>query len=524
MQISSNRTFYKSRQGNKKYDILKPDCAAKQFALSSLEALKRNFAVFLFFCAAILISLAVQSQAFATPQAFTVTPGNSGKTQIVSSEVVGATLEVPAGWRVEQDPVLFNTFGFVLFDPSGEKIGGHERSPVMRVALAPQIKPGQIEELIKNLLEKNKEFNPVRTEVNVGGLKGIAISGLPGTDSYSLIYVADGKRVYRIGLWTNEPGLDERAKELLAKLDFRAPTHSIASLNLVGVKEAMRAAPPVQQQAINRQAHAERLALVAGESQAEEPREKEFSPFKTVAVKFDYQPRIAAQTYCAYVQPDGLFWQQPWDGSNRFYTNYTTTYSGTYYNLRPNDPGWSAMSGNYGSWWGQNYHIRCDYTNLLNQYFANDWPAHRNANVYSLILGTVEWAGWDYYDSEGYYTLGNYAVVRKGGYRALMAHMTSLAVSPGTSVGVNTVIGYAGRTGGPWDEHVHARVSYGESLTYNGQPYGGHSVKPKWIRCFSCRATDPGATDGYADGQYDVKYSDGTKYYTRFYHGRWMRN
>jgi murein DD-endopeptidase MepM/ murein hydrolase activator NlpD len=184
------------------------------------------------------------------------------------------------------------------------------------------------------------------------------------------------------------------------------------------------------------------------------------------------------------------------------------------------------MSGNYGSWWGQNYHIYCDYTDRLNQYFANDFPAHRNANVYSLILGKVEWAGWDYYDSEGYYTLGNYVVVRNGGYRALMAHLTSIAsgISWGASVGVNTVIGYAGRTGGPWDEHVHARVAYGESLTNNGEPYGGHAVKPKWIRCFSCRATDPGAADGYADGQYDVKYSDGTKYYTRFYHGRWMRN
>jgi murein DD-endopeptidase MepM/ murein hydrolase activator NlpD len=181
------------------------------------------------------------------------------------------------------------------------------------------------------------------------------------------------------------------------------------------------------------------------------------------------------------------------------------------------------MSGNYGSWWGQNYHIRkCD-PGLLNQYYANDWPAHKNANVYPAITGTVEWAGWDYYDSEGYYTLGNYVVVRNNGYRAIMAHLTSIAVNVGASVGMNTIIGYAGKTGGPWDEHVHSRVAYGESRTYNGQPYGGSTVWPNKLRCVSCRATDPGDSRGNGDGQFDVKDSSGAKFYTRFYHGRWMR-
>jgi murein DD-endopeptidase MepM/ murein hydrolase activator NlpD len=183
------------------------------------------------------------------------------------------------------------------------------------------------------------------------------------------------------------------------------------------------------------------------------------------------------------------------------------------------------MSGNYGSWWGQGYHVRKCEPYLLNQFYANDWPAHKNANVYSAIKGTVEWAGWDYYDSEGYYTLGNYVVVRNGSYRALMAHLTSVAsgITWGTSVGMNTIIGYAGKTGGPWDEHVHSRVAYGESLTYNGQPYGGNTVWPNRLRCVSCRASDPGDIYGNGDGQFDVKDSTGAKFYTRFYHGRWMR-
>ena len=235
--------------------------------------------------------------------------------------------------------------------------------------------------------------------------------------------------------------------------------------------------------------------------------------------------RRASLQSCEVAQPTSLLWQTYWDGNNRFYSGYTTTYSGTYYNLRPS-PGWSAMSGNYGSWWGENFHIRKCEPYLLNQFYANDFPAHKNANVYSGLVGTVEWAGWDYYDSEGYYTLGNYVVVRNGSYRALMAHLTSIAagITWGTSVGVNTVIGYAGKTGGPWDEHIHARVAFGESLTQNGQPYGGSTVRPTRIRCFGCAKSDPGAADGYGDSQYDLILSNGAKYYTRFYHGRWMKN
>jgi murein DD-endopeptidase MepM/ murein hydrolase activator NlpD len=432
------------------------------------------------------------------------------RTQLVRDNVVGVSLDVPATWQVHPDPVLFNTYGFALFDPSSPNTGGHERSPVARIALAYEATPDQIEDRVRDLMSKYSEFSLTRSEVVVGpGLKGIAVSGLPGTDPYSLVYVASGDRVYRIGLWTMEPGLDARARGLLASLRFEEPTRSVQSLDLEPVEQAMRASPPPEQMAINLQAQRERAVLTALEGG--EPAMLEMAPadFNTQA--------------CEYGQPSGLFWQTVWDYTNRFYSGYTTSYSGTYYNLRPNDPGWSAMSGNYGSWWGQNYHIRkCD-PGLLNQYYANDWPAHKNANVYPAITGTVEWAGWDYYDSEGYYTLGNYVVVRNNGYRAIMAHLTSIAVNVGASVGMNTIIGYAGKTGGPWDEHVHSRVAYGESRTYNGQPYGGSTVWPNKLRCVSCRATDPGDSRGNGDGQFDVKDSSGAKFYTRFYHGRWMR-
>jgi murein DD-endopeptidase MepM/ murein hydrolase activator NlpD len=421
-------------------------------------------------------------------------------------------VNVPASWQVHPDPVLFNTYGFALFDPSGPNMGGHERSPVARIALAYEATPDQIEDRVQELMSKHSEFPLTRSEVVVGpGLKGIVVSGLPGTDPYSLVYVASGNRVYRIGLWTMEPGLDARARELLVGLRFEEPTRSVQSLHLEPVEQAMHASPPLAQMAINTRMQAERATLTALEGG--EPSMREAAPADVGSLS------------CEFGQPSGFFWQTVWDATNRFYSGYTTSYSGTYYNLRPGDPGWSAMSGNYGSWWGQNYHIRkCD-PYLLNQYYANDWPAHKNANVYPAIVGTVEWAGWDYYDSEGYYTLGNYVVVRNGSYRAIMAHLTSIAagITWGTSVGMNTIIGYAGKTGGPWDEHVHSRVAYGESLTYNGQPYGGNTVWPTKLRCVSCRANDTGDANGNGDGQWDLKDASGAKFYTRFYHGRWMR-
>jgi murein DD-endopeptidase MepM/ murein hydrolase activator NlpD len=439
------------------------------------------------------------------------------KMQRVRDEVVGVSLDVPANWRVHSDPVLFNTYGFALFDPGSADQHSHERSPVARVALAYQVEPSQIEGLVQDLIHNYQEFRPTRTEVNVGnGLRGIAVSGLPGTDPYSLVYVAHGSRVYRIGLWTEEPGLSARARSLLSALRFEQPARSVHTLGLAPVEKAMFATPPPEQQAQNEQAQKERIAMTA--EQGGEP-ELALAPEPS-------SDAITSLLACEFDQPSGLFWQTVWDSTNHFYSGYTTTYSGTYYNLRPGDDGWSAMSGNYGSWWGQNYHIRkCD-TGLLNQYYANDWPAHKNANVYSALKGTVEWAGWDYYDSEGYYTLGNYVVVRNGAYRAIMAHLTSIAagITSGATVGMNTIIGYAGKTGGPWDEHVHSRVAYGESLTYNGQPYGGSIVWPVQLRCVSCPSVDYGDANGNGDGQFDYKDSTtGAKYYTRFYHGRWMK-
>ena len=468
---------------------------------------------------ALMLAGAVLLSACADTDPTQVTDVGPRTTKVIRDDVVGVTLEAPEDWRVHRDEVLFNTHGIVLFDPQGADVGKHERSPVARIALAYEMKPEQIEGKIEGLIADARELNPTRIEVEVGnGLRGVGVTGLPGTDPYSLVYVVDGGRVYRIGLWAEERGISQRGREVLKSLRFQRPTRSVFSLNLVPVEKAMYAALPAEQAELSRRAQAERAPLVAT---------------NTRGMNLTAMPPAPALSStaaaCEFGAPTDLYWQTVWDNTNRFYSGYTTRY-GTYYNERPGDPGWSAMSGNGGSWWGQvnTFHVNKCLTDRLNQHYANDWPAHRNANVYSAIPGTVEYAGWDYYDSEGYYTLGNFVVVRSGYYRALMAHLTSFAtgIRPGVSVGANTIIGYAGYTGGDWDEHVHSRVAYGERLTAGNRPYGGNTVWPTRFYCVSCRATDPGDTQGQGDGQYDGVTTSGAKYYgptSRFYHGRWMR-
>ncbi len=104
-------------------------------------------------------------------------------------------------------------------------------------------------------------------------------------------------------------------------------------------------------------------------------------------------------------------------------------------------------------------------------------------------------------------------MVRNGGYRNTTAHLTAIRAGVRWGAQIDAywdTIGWAGSTGGPWAPHLHARVSYNESLTANGQPYGGQSVRPLRLRCFDC-------------SDFDVDATGAGGFYNSFWHGRWMR-
>jgi murein DD-endopeptidase MepM/ murein hydrolase activator NlpD len=412
--------------------------------------------------------------------------------QLVVDDAVGVALTLPEAWKVKKDPVLFDTLGFLVTAPTD----GHDDA-IARISLAYQKTAADLDAMVAEKLDQYAAVNPERRELTLAdGRRAVAVTELPGTAPYTAVFTADGDRLYEVGLWSSsdEP-FDATGEDVLQRLVFYAPSARVADLDLTDAKDALYALPPDDIAPVNARAAAERSARYL-DAVAADP-ELRAAAHAELAQAPDKDPYS-----CGFTAPSSLYWQTQWDASNTFY-------SGSYYDLRAN-PGWSAMSGNYGSWWGTNYHVGLCYANYANQYYANDWPAQYWANAYAAFTGYVKWAGWG---TDGFVTLGRYVVVRNGSYRSLTAHLSGLnsGIYWGAWVdGYNKVIGFAGSTGGDWAPHLHARVSWGESLTWNGQPYGGESVRPRAIRCFDCN-------------DYDVAASGGGGYYTAYYHGRWMR-
>ena len=414
--------------------------------------------------------------------------------QRISDDTTGVAFVAPMTWKTIPDPVLFEkTHGFFV---RAEETDPHAHA-LAHIALAYNNDADDLEALVAEKLEQYPGSERIELTLP-GGRRAVAVTGLPGTDPYTAVFTVDGDRVYEIGLWSDKLGIDERGTALLESLRFSEPRKSIGDLALLKANEALFGEPPPELAEESALA-AQRRGAMARLAAEQDP---EFARAMTSEVAEAPSPGATAAAGCGFTAPSSLYWQLQWDDTNTFY-------SGTYYNLR-NRSGWSAMSGNYGSWWGTNYHVGLCYTWRSNQYYANDWPAQHWANAYAAFSGYVEWAGWG---TDGFKTLGRYVVVRNGNYRSTTAHLTAIrnGVTWGAWIdGYWDLIGWAGDTGGPWDPHLHARVSWGESLTWNGQPYGGQSVRPLRLRCFDC--ADP-----------DVDAAGAGGFYTNYYHGRWMR-
>lgn len=412
-------------------------------------------------------------------------------TQQIADDVVGVSLTIPAGWAVSRDAVLFDdSYGFLI---SGEDSdlsvdGPHDRAPIARIARVHDAGAGGIEALVQAQLDGHPDLALSRVEVDVGGgLKGVAVTGLPGTQPYSVVYVASGGHVYELGLWTDAPGLDARAHSLLGSLRFSPPARSPQSLGLKGEKESLYWEPTGEMLEQSLAARAQRMAQA-------------LEDVKLVQAEPEVQA-ASAELACGILAPYGtdMQWQTQWDRTANFF----------------GDIGWTRMSGNGGSWWGEGFHTRCADPNFHNQNYANDWPLQFGANVYSHFSGTVRYAGWA---KGGHSTLGRIVIVRHNGWSSLSAHLNGWGpgISAGASVDAfNTVIGYAGNSDGGagynWAPHLHSRVTKNEVYNSSGMPYGGTAVMPRAFRCYDC-------TD------WDEKTPDGRKWYTSFYRARWMRN
>jgi hypothetical protein len=110
-------------------------------------------------------------------------PVGDGEQRVVDDSV-GASVVVPMDWRMSPDPVLFDTHGFFV-----HAAGAEHGDAVLRVALAYQATPAQLDELVATKLAQYADVAPQRIPVELAdGRPGVAVTGLPGVHPYTAVY------------------------------------------------------------------------------------------------------------------------------------------------------------------------------------------------------------------------------------------------------------------------------------------------------------------------------------------------
>ena len=123
--------------------------------------------------------------------------------QLVVDDAVGVALTVPESWQIKKDPVLFDTLGFLVLAPPDD-----HADAVARIALAYQKTAADLDAMVAEKLEQYAAVSPERRELALAdGRRAIAVTGLPGTHPYTVVFTADGDRLYEIGLWSGWDGI-----------------------------------------------------------------------------------------------------------------------------------------------------------------------------------------------------------------------------------------------------------------------------------------------------------------------------
>lgn len=392
-------------------------------------------------------------------------------------EAVGASLSHPAEWEIEREPFTFeDTQGFTLWKPkqgsskATRDQGGHEdhdKTPAVRVALAYGLEPAGIEERVRNRLATYSDLPAVREEVEVGrgGLDGVAVGPIPGSTPSTEVYVAVDERVYQITVYGET--LDAAGKKLLLGLDFGPPSQSARSatsttrLPDANAPELLYAAHDPQ--LVER----EQSAKIAARSKrsAEEASQRSVSA----------QSGEAQLSEGCWKAPSGFFFQ---------------TQHGSLANkhLGANEKGFTRIG--IPNYWDEYTHGslgygRCVSNIYTNDKYAIDYPLGTGDAIFSPFKsGTVTFAG----RNKTHKDYGIFVSIKSddGKYVNMSAHLSGVAqgISRGTRVTDETVIGYAGNSGGPnipvGDPHLHQAYYRYPSFNPDGSPYGGAALKVQY--------------------------------------------
>jgi murein DD-endopeptidase MepM/ murein hydrolase activator NlpD len=382
---------------------------------------------------------------------------SKGTIERTEGGVVGASISHPTEWFVERERYTYDqTYGFTLWRPDSGALHDHGGTPAVRVALAYGLRPGQINATVLEKLRAYPHLPMTREEVSVAekGHRGVAVGPIPGSTPSTEIYVPVNGRVYQINVYGKTLGSD--AKELLSTLRFEPPSRLLSSLGL-----------PV--------ANSPKTLYRAGDPELAE-RERAVHEATT-----EGKPTFAASSLGEETQMADGCWQA--DPDFFFQTQYGSTA-----NANPNDSiptGWSIVgSPNY---WDEYTHGRlgygrCDRRRYTNDKFAVDYPLDLGDAVYSPFRsGTVTFAGRNITHKD--YGIFVSIKAANGKYVNVSGHLSGLApgIKRGAEVDRNTVIGFAGKTGGGrvpvGPVHLHQAYYRNPTCTPDGSPYGGAGLK-----------------------------------------------
>src|SRR5918994_343746 len=177
------------------------------------------------------------------------------RTERTADGVVGASISHPEAWAVEREDYTFDkTHGFTLWR-TGDAAADHGGTPAVRIALAYDLKPGQIDDRVRETVKDYPDLSLKCRVVDVARKwSGVAVGPVPGSTPFTEIYVPVEGRVYKINVYSEglgEEGLDAEDRALLASLRFVEPSRPVLSLDLPAANspEALYApgTPPIRQ-------------------------------------------------------------------------------------------------------------------------------------------------------------------------------------------------------------------------------------------------------------------------------------
>ena len=393
-------------------------------------------------------------------------PSTPSQMERSADGVVGASISHPGAWVQQREDYTFDkTYGFTLWR-QGDAAADHGGTPAVRVALAYDLKPGQIDDRVRQTIKDYPDLSLRRQEVDVArGSVGVAVGPVPGSTPFTAVYVPVKGRVYEIDVYSERPGeegLDADDRKLLSSLRFAPPSRPVASLDLPAANSA---------EALYAPGDAPDPTVVARAAKQETIAEGQMQDATYGATSTSGERRIAEGCYLA--DPDF----------------FVQTQQGRYANSRPGDgiPTGHTIIGK-PNYWDEFTHGglglgRCDEPYYTNGMYSVDYPLNRGDAIYTPFkCGTVTFAG----QNQTHRTFGILVTIRacNGKYVSLAGHLDSVAagIYRGAKIGSkNKIIGYAGDTGEGRIPvgRVHLHQGFYRYPDYNpdGSPYGGRGLK-----------------------------------------------